>query len=67
MLDYGRLAWSKTMKDCARLPRQRVKLLQKFNRTWMARKIFGHWRDDRVLWRQRPPSKGLVIHRAPPD
>jgi hypothetical protein len=55
------------MKDCARLPRQRVKLLQKFNRTWMARKIFGHWRDDRVLWRQRPPSKGLVIHRAPPD
>jgi hypothetical protein len=62
MIEYGQIAWKWICLKAKQFPRKRAKLLSSFNRSWMACRIFGHRSGDRVLWRQRPPCSGLIIH-----
>ena len=41
---------------------QRRKLLMGFDRSWLARNVFGRRLGDWVLWRQRLPSRGIILH-----
>jgi hypothetical protein len=62
MIDYERLAWSRTRTKIERTPAQSRKLLMGFDRSWMARNVFDRRLGDRVLWRQRRPSRCIILH-----
>jgi hypothetical protein len=66
MIDYGWLAWLRICTKIERTPAQRRKLLMGFDRSWMARNMFGKRLKDRVLWHQRPPSRGIILHTLAP-
>jgi hypothetical protein len=53
------------MKSCEQFPMKTKSLLNRFDRTWIARGVIGRRFGYSVERRQRPPSYGLVIHRAP--
>jgi hypothetical protein len=67
MLEYGRLVWLRIFTQIARFPKQEKKLLSRFDRSWMARGVFGKKFGDRVLWRQRGPSRDIIIQPLVPE
>jgi hypothetical protein len=62
MIDYGQLIWKKILERERKAQHHQKKAFGRFDRTWMARNVFGRRIGDRVVWRQRLPDKGLIIH-----
>jgi hypothetical protein len=67
MIEYRQIAWKRICVRAKQFPRKKSKLISGFDRSWMARRVFGHRSGERVLWRQRPPSSGFIIYPPSSD
>jgi hypothetical protein len=50
MVDYGRLAWKKTLDKCKKDPAKAHSTKSKFCIQWYTGGIFAQWMEDRPHW-----------------
>jgi hypothetical protein len=46
MVDYGRLAWSRTRDRCKQEPHKAQKIKKQFRDTWCSNNLFATWEDS---------------------
>jgi hypothetical protein len=60
MVDYGRVAWKKTLDKCKRNPIKAHSTRTKFRIQWCTGGVFAQWIEDRPYWNLVGPRQSFL-------
>jgi hypothetical protein len=59
LVDYGRMAWKKTIDKCKKNPAKTKSNKDKFHIQWCTGGVFAHWIEDRPHWKLIGPRQSF--------
>jgi hypothetical protein len=59
IVDYGRVAWNKTLAKCKTNPASARKTKDKFRVQWCSGSVFAEWINGRPHWKLTGPRSSL--------
>jgi hypothetical protein len=57
LIDYGRMAWKKTLDKCKHNPAKTNSSKAKFRIQWCTGGVFAEWIEDRPYWKPAGPRQ----------